>query len=229
MVGVLYLQYVLLALALVVWAAHLWRSVPTLAAALAVVVAAGLLYDNLVLAVGAVLDAGPLLLALNWPRYWLEALVAPLFVPIAANLARRAGAAQLGAHATQWLVGATTLALMLYGLAGLNRLVLMPVSSGGAVRYVATVVEPPVIGLACTFAALVAGVAIWRARGWSWLTWAALVVFVAGGAAAAFGRDAICVVTNTVEMLPLVAMLAWERHLCAEDAAQQGTPVSAGH
>lgn len=213
MVGLLYLQLALLMLTLLVWAAQLRHAVPTVAATLAVPVAAGLLYDNVVLALGAALSAGPLLLSLNWPRYLLEALVAPLFLPLYADLARRAGASRLAARPARLLVTAATLGLAVYGLAGLIGLDLVATVGGGVVRYVEPTPGVPVIGVAITLAAIAAGAAIWRARGWPWLLWVAIAIFVASGASAAFGRDMICAVTNAGELALLSATLACERHL----------------
>lgn len=213
MVGLLYLQLALLMLALLIWAVELSHSAPTVAATLAVPIAAGLLYENVILAVGATLDAGSLLLTLNWPRYLLEALVAPLFVPLYADLARRAGSGWLSTRAARLLVAAATLALVGYGVAGLIGMDLIPTDGGGIVRYVEPAPGVPVIGLAITLVAIAAGAAIWRACGWQWLLWAAIATLVVSGAAAPFGRDVICAVTNAGELLLLAATLACERHL----------------
>jgi hypothetical protein len=213
MIGLLYLQYALLTLALLIWAVQLCHRIPTLAATLSVPVAAGLLYDNVVLALGAILAAGPLLFALNWPRYLLEALAAPLFIPIFADLARRGGASRLAARPARLLVAAITLALMIYGLVGLVGLTLVPVVSGGGVRYVSAEFDAPVIGVAITLAGLLAGAAIWRARGWPWLAIAAIIVLVASGLSAALAPETICPVTNALEIVLMAGALECERRL----------------
>jgi hypothetical protein len=215
MVGLLYLLFALLTLALLIWALQLWRSAPTRAALLGSIIAAGLLYENLVLALGGIMAVGSLLLGLNWARYLLETLVAPLFIPTFADLARRGGATRLGARPARRLVVATILGLMFYGLVGLVDLTLVPVVNGGAARYVPVGGEVPVIGVAITLAALAFGALIWRQRGWPWLALVGIVVFVASGATAAVARDAICLVTNGTEILMMAATLGCERYMRA--------------
>lgn len=163
MAVLLYLQYALLALTLLLWVAQLWRTRLTYIAWLSMLIAAGLLYDHSVLTLGVVVPAGPLLLALNWPRYLLQALMAPLFIPVFADLSRRAGVRLMNARSSSLLVVFTTLTLVGYGLVGFGALELTPVAAGRAVRYVAAAAGPPVIGLAIVIAALAAGAAIWRA------------------------------------------------------------------
>ncbi|NTU80153.1 MAG: hypothetical protein HGA45_12230 [Chloroflexales bacterium] len=80
MTALLSTQYALLALALLFLAAQHCRDGPTPAACVSVPIAVGLCYDNVVLALGGALIAEPLLLALNWPRFLLQALIAPRFL-----------------------------------------------------------------------------------------------------------------------------------------------------
>lgn len=211
MAGLLYLQYALVALALLIGAVWLWHDAPTRAALLAVPIAGALFYDNVILALGPVLGAGPLLLALNWPRYLLVALVAPLFVPLFADLGGRAGVTWLNARPIGLLVAAITLVLAGHELALVRTLTLEPLVSSGAVRYVPVAPGPPLVGLAIVLAALAVGTVIWRARRWPWLALAALAAIIGSGAATALGREAICLVTNAVELVLLAAALAWER------------------
>lgn len=213
MAAILYALYALLALALLFLAVWRCRTAPTPAAGVSIPVALGLLYDNVVLVLGAVLVAGPLLLALNWPRYLLQTLIAPLFLPILADLYRRAGAAGRFARPAWPLALAATLALMGYGLAGLGTLELLPTSGFGITRYVSAATGPPVIGVTVAGVALAAGVATWRACGWPWLAWAALALLIGSGASTALGRDVMCLVTNAGELLLLAAVLACAWHL----------------
>lgn len=213
MAALLYALYALLALALLTLAARRCRTAPTPAAYISVPIALGLLYDNVVLALGAVLVAGPLLLALNWPRYLLQALIAPLFLPIFADVYRRAGAAGRFVRLAWPLAIVATLALMGYGLVGLGALDLVPTSGFGITRYASAATGPPVIGVAIAGAALAAGAAIWRACGWPWLAWAALAMLIGSGASAALGRDILCLVTNAGELLLLAAVPACARYL----------------
>ncbi len=213
MVALLYTEYALLALALLFLAAQRCRDGPTPAACVSIPIAAGLCYDNVVLALGGALLAGPLLLALNWPRYLLQALIAPLFLLSFADVYRRAGAAGLSARAAQRLALAAALALMGYGLAGLGALELVPLSGWGITRYVSASTSPPVIGVAVALAALATGAAIWRVCGWPWLAWTALAMLIGCGASTALGRDGVCLVTNAAELLLLATVLAGTRYL----------------
>jgi len=106
MAALLSTQYALLALALLFLAAQRCRDGLTPAACVSMLIAAGLCYDNVVLALGGALLAGPLLLALNWPRYLLQALIDPLFLLSFADVYRRAcGGPWLAWTALAMLIG----------------------------------------------------------------------------------------------------------------------------
>jgi hypothetical protein len=211
MAGVIHLQYMLLNFILLVWAVWLVRARSSRLAMLAMPLAAGLCYDNAVLALGALLEAGPILLGLNWTRYMLHALFAPLFVLALIDLASRSGAGLLTTRKVRLLIATTLIALIGYGLISLSALTLVPFSSGGAVRYVSATIDPPVIGLALTLIALASGVVIWRVSGWSWIFWAALALLLGSGLTGILGRGSICLVTNALEIVLLGAILACER------------------
>jgi len=227
----MYLLLTLLTLGLLIWALQLWRKAHTLTTALIAPIAAGLLYDNLVLTLGALLAAGSLLLGLNWPRYVFEALVTPLFIPIFADLVRRSGATWLDKRPARLLVAAVTFALMIYGLVGLIGLTLLPVVSFGAVRYVPTASGAHVVSLATTLIGLVAGALIWRDWGWPWLALVAIVMIVASGVVAVLLSAMVGLAMNASEMVLIAATLGCERYLrsTSSDISRGHRPVYSAH
>src|SRR5699024_5006927 len=86
---------VLLAWGLALAARHRWAT----PANIPLLIVAGLVYDNAVLATGRLIGEGPLLEALNLGRFWIHALVTPLLVVFAWHAITRTGA---GWARTRW-------------------------------------------------------------------------------------------------------------------------------
>lgn len=158
-------------------------------------VAAGLAYDNSLIAAGALIGAGPLLEALSWPRFALHAAFTPFIIQAAWQIAGAAGVPwtrRPGAGRFIWLVIA---ALATWGigfdLAGLE---LQPACLGDTLRYTSSTPPPqfcdpgqvslpghgpPVPSIATVIACLLLGIAVWRFAAWPWLSIAAMLMFIA--------------------------------------------------
>jgi hypothetical protein len=164
------------------------RSVPL---GLAALVAAGLVYDNGVVAAGRLIGEGGLLMALNHPRFVIHALLTPLLIVTAVGLARACGAGWARARAVHVLAWCLALGLV-YGLE------LAAAPEGDALRYSAAHTAPPVPAIVTVVALLAAGLATVR-RGGAWM---------AGGAAAMFAASAVHSAPMAIANLGEVAFLA---------------------
>ncbi|GAB3477086.1 hypothetical protein [Nocardiopsis coralliicola] len=149
------------------------------------VVAAGLVYDNGIVALGAAIGEGALLEGLNYPRFVVHALFTPLLVITAVGLARRSGAPWAqgrGVHAAFCAVAA---ALVAYGIgfevAGLE---LVPQTEGDALRYSGAEAAPPVPAAAAILIVIGVGLALVRRGGLALLLGAA-AMFAAAAAPSA--------------------------------------------
>jgi hypothetical protein len=210
---------------LMAWGLRLWRRDHAPGAPIIVMIAAGLIYDNFMIAIGATIGAGDLLAALSWPRFALHAICTP-FTIIAvwqfANAAEFAWARDRRAWAVVWVFVAAMIALGVQtGLIGLQ---IHPACYQGILRYSSAVSEaqlcfagqataaghgPPIPSISTGVFALGIGVVLWRGRGWPWLFVGALIMM---GAAAVptsqFGLGA----SNGGEVLLLTAYAATAAH-----------------
>lgn len=151
-----------------------------------VLVLCGLAYDNLSVGFGSLIGEGDLLLAINYPRFVLHALLTPGMVVVGTAIAARAGAERFQSFGLQrgFLVFAGLLVLVGIGqdVIGLQ---LVPESEAGTLRYVHDhVAAPPIAAILTVVALIVAGIATLRAKGGPALLLGAVVMFVAAGAGA---------------------------------------------
>ncbi len=164
-------------------------------ALLVAMIAAGLVYDNGVIALGTYIGAGSILEALSWPRFALHALLTP-FMMIAATRIAVAGGVRWAATRT-WTIVVWMLVVggIIEGaFAHLIGLQLEPACFNGVLRYTGNLNPaqfcfegqvagegggPPIPSIVGNFLTLIIGFALWRRNDWIWLMAGALVMFVA--------------------------------------------------
>jgi hypothetical protein len=201
--------YAVAYLALLVWGAVLaQRSGWATPANLPMLVVAGLVYDNTVLAAGQLIGEGPLLEGLSFARFWLHALLTPLLVVFAWYSMKRAGARwtlTTAAAAAAVLVAVALIILELAtGVAGLS---IAPSEEYGVLSYGNTETGggPPLMVLLVSVVLLVAAFTVWRKQGWIWFL-AGTVLMVAGSAVPIPVESGA--VTNAFELILLTSIIA---------------------
>lgn len=189
--------YVLAHLAILVWAVYLARVHKAPGAWLVAMIAAGLVYDNLIISLGATIGMGSLLQTLSWPRFAMHALLTP-FMMIAVTQIAAAGGIRW-AETTQWkvFVWLLVVAMILFGaLEHLVGLETVPACFDGILRYTTNLYPshfcfdgqeavqgsgPPIPSIIGNVITLVIGFSLWRHTGWVWLMAGALLMFAAAG------------------------------------------------
>ncbi|MDX9992608.1 MAG: hypothetical protein RBS68_11255 [Anaerolineales bacterium] len=145
------------------------------------VVLIGLLYDNAIIALGAIIGEGWFLHTLSVGRYIGHAFGTPLLLIFAFGVARRAGlgwAQAKTAHALLCLF--TTLLIGIGVFNDIVRLELTPRPLLDILRYVNIAPKgPPIPSIATILGLLVMSAALWRSTGWAWLAVGALFMFIA--------------------------------------------------
>ncbi|WP_156225604.1 hypothetical protein [Pseudactinotalea suaedae] len=205
---VLFGAYAVAYLVLLVWVLTLAsRSGWPRSANLPLLVVAGLVYDNAVIAGGRLLGEGPLLEALSVGRFWIHAFVTPLLVLWAWDSLRRAGVAWARTR-----VAATVAALVVVGLVVVEIVtVLMDLQLGsgevhGVLSYSSAGSSgPPVMPLVVAAGLVVAGVGLWRRQRWPWLLLGALAMSVGSAVEIPVPSAAV---TNAFELILLTAIVA---------------------
>lgn len=173
----IYSTYTLAHTATLVWAVSLFVRSPHLGFALVILVLAGLVYDNLIIAIGDRIGQSTLLETLNKGRYWCHGLLSPLLLVFAVqvlHLARMQWDQPLWSDRLTWA--------LILGLIGIEvqtrmlKLNLKPIVFGGTLRY--KEVEPskeiPVILVIVLVGAI--GAIIWQPLHWSWMFLGAVVM-----------------------------------------------------
>lgn len=221
--SMLFAGFALAYLALFAWGVvaasrHGWAT----PANLPLLVIAALVYDNGVLALGAVIGHGPLLAQLSLVRFALHALFTPLLVAWALHALARAGFAWARSQAYAAAAVVVTVALVaLEWATGVRGLFLEPRDEFGAVSYTdaAPASGPPVMVLLVVLVLLVAGLLLWRRQGWPWLVAGALVMTIGSAVELPLPSRAV---TNAFELVLLVSVIATkvfqDRRAAASDA-----------
>ncbi|MFD6099265.1 hypothetical protein ACFVWN_28680 [Nocardiopsis flavescens] len=180
MVSLVFAVFALVHLCLTAWLVRLALTRRSPFVWIAALVAAGLVYDNGIVALGSTLGEGPLLHALNLPRFFVHALVTPLLVVFAHGAARDAGLGWARHRAAGAVFAGAAVLLIAYGvvfeLAGLS---LVAGSEGDALRYSAADPSPPVPSIAAILVLVGVGLALAVSRREPWMLAGAAVMFLA--------------------------------------------------
>jgi hypothetical protein len=144
----------------------------------------GLVYDNLIIALGSFIGEGDFLKTLNAGRYAGHAFGTPLLTIFAFGIARRAGVGWAQGKTAHILACVFTTALIGLGVyEDIIRLDLAPRVMFDTFRYTNMAVKGPPIPPILTILMLIAlGISIWRKSGWKWLALGAIFMFIAAAA-----------------------------------------------
>ncbi len=126
---------------LVIWLVRIYRQTGLLAAAVLIIPQAGLVWDNGVVAAGALVGIGDTLKALSWPRFWVHWVFGTWLIIACGSALRLAGVRWAQTRAGMLVFCLLTVALMAYDLPHFFRDELYPVCEKGLVRY-STFVAP---------------------------------------------------------------------------------------
>ncbi|MCW4386476.1 hypothetical protein OH146_11900 [Salinibacterium sp. SYSU T00001] len=180
-------------------------------AAIPLLVVAGLLFDNAVIASGRWIGEGPLLESLNFARFWIHAIVTPLLVIWAWDACRRAGAKWARTRVAGVIAVVVTFALMVLEyvtvLAGLS---IEPGTEYGVLSYSSTeAAGPPLMVLFVAAALFGAGIVVWVAQKWPVLFIGTLIMVIGMAAPIPVESGAV---TNAFELVLLVSILWTTAH-----------------
>ena len=158
-----------------------------------------LTFDNGMIAYGANIGPGDLLISLSKPRFFMHAAFTPFLIFVAWTLADRAGLEFTRKRSLYLAMWALTLGMAAWGiyvdLAG--GLQLQVACLGDTLRYTTSAPPPqfcspdqvslpghgpPIPSIAVVVVGTVIGALLWRGAGWPWLMLTSLFMFAASGA-----------------------------------------------
>lgn len=217
---VAYFVYAAAQAALAVWAFILWRADRSVGALALLMPIATVWYDNLIIAAGSWIGAGPVLEALTVPRFAGHALFTPAWIVAAVALAVRAGAfagrQRVAAIASYVLYGT----MVVVGL--LNEVVFFRgelVIEGDVTYYtnVGRLFTPPPPSLTMLVVVLICGaLVLWHTR-WPWMLLGALPV---PASQALSGDGAALLFINSGEVIMSASLVATLAFIRRREAAQ---------
>lgn len=160
-------------------------------------VSLGLVYDNGVLSLGHLWGPGPTLEAISWPRFALHAALTPFLMLAAWQVARAAGLSWAFNQRATLVLGILVVVMAAWGIFfDLVGLELQTACIGDNLRYTSSAPPsqlcspldeplpghgPPIPSIMVVLVAIAVGIGLWRARGWPWMTLAAVAMFIAAG------------------------------------------------
>lgn len=206
---VLFAGFALAYLALLAWGARpALRRGHLSPADLPLLVLAGLVYDNAVIAAGSLIGAGPVLETLSLGRFWIHALITPVLVAWGLHTLRRAGFPW--AQTRGYQLGGTLAVLALVALELLTEvrgLRIVPGWEYGVLSYsnAAPASGPPLMVLIVALVLIVAGVLLWRRQGWPWLAAGAIAMTLGSAIPLPLPSGAV---TNAFELALLLSVTA---------------------
>jgi hypothetical protein len=151
---------------------------------LLLLVLTGLVYDVFIIALGRFVGEGNVLKALNAGRFIIHALVTPAMIIFGFGVLRKAGVGWAQSRTTHLVVCVfVTLLIALGAYSDIFRLDLQARVVADTLRYVneGGIKGPPIPAVLSILFLIAAGISLWRKTGWQWLTWGAVVMFIAAG------------------------------------------------
>jgi hypothetical protein len=214
-----YVVFALAQLGLAAWAVSLFlkrRSLGSFTVALPIAL---LVWDNAIVALGATIGDGPLLIALSWPRFIGHALLTPIWILTGFEYARRVGVDRLkgrGSRIAEWVIYVAMAALGF--LKSVILLRFEPVTQGDIFYYTngGGFKGPPIPALVMVIILIAAGVLVWRRTRWPWMVAGGVAMFIAAAVPISLVGF---IVGNAGEVTLSLALVATERFLQSREAA----------
>ena len=176
----LYTTYTILHLCLLIWGLQIWVRTRSLSVLITVAVTFGLIYDNLVLALGSFLAPGDFLYFISLPRFVLHQLFLPWIIYASFLYVRMAGVDwAVAAGRSKWIIWLSFFVMIMGIITRIVPLKLEPVAMDGINRYVfAAAKGPPIVSVVAIGFAAIMGFFLWRKLGWVWVFLTSVLVFV---------------------------------------------------
>lgn len=167
----------------------------------------GLVYDNLVLAMGSVIGKGSFLDGLNEMRYWFHAFFTPLLILFSWAAIRKTRIDWLKGQAGFVLAGVFTLAMIIAELIqNTLGLKLESAQKYGVLSYESAGSQgPPIMIIGVTVALLLAGIILWKKLKWKWMAFGVILMGIGSAVPIPLESDAA---TNGFELILLISLWA---------------------
>ena len=173
--------------------------------AVATAVILGLVYDNIIIAIGRFIGEGALLSQLSIVRFVIHGLLTPLMIMFAWRMGQGFGLSWGEKPAVYWgFAGLTAVMVALGSYTEIITLTLKPIWDGDILRYThADPSGPPIPSIVVIVVAIVVGAFLWRQKKWWVMCVGAILMFIFAGAGAS-----ILLLSNIGEVI-YVGSIVW--------------------
>jgi hypothetical protein len=189
--GLFYLQTAV-QIALLIWLLRIRARTGAAAATVLLIPQLGLVYDNLIVALGSTIGLGSTLQMLSWPRFWIHWLFGCWLIIGAGSILRLADFRWAQARAAMATFCLITVGLMAYDLPHFWSSQLYPVCEKGLVRYSTAVAaekfclpdqvsvksEFPLAAISTCVVVIIVGIELLRRRRFPWMLVGGVLMFI---------------------------------------------------
>jgi hypothetical protein len=179
MLTLYYIAVATIQIVLFTWMFRLWRKSGTVYPLFPLIIIAGIVYDNLIIGLGAYIGEGELLKMLNVPRFAIHAFFTPLLMIFGFGVARRCGVGF--AQSRNWHMAIcifTTLMVLLGIYEELVKMNLVPIAEDGTLRYKTLPSAPPIPAIVTIIVAIILGIFVWIKTKKPWYFLGSLGMFI---------------------------------------------------
>lgn len=208
---IIYPIYALVSVILFVWGLAIFGRIRLVSIGLALLIIAGMIYDNVIISISGLLGAGSLLESLSFIRYIVQSITMPLIIAITFTVARQAGLGWAKNTLLRYGAWVITAALIVYGLVNnFAGLLPDPINLDGNLRYLAVKSTLPVLLGVSTVLVAIMGALIWRATKSPWIFIAAMLGLLSS---AVPGRSMHFILGTATQILLVGSLLATAQSL----------------
>ncbi|WP_079507738.1 hypothetical protein [Mesobacillus jeotgali] len=173
----------------------------------------GLIYDNLVLALGSLIGEGTFLKTMNLLRFWFHALFTPLLILFSwAAASKTTDISWIKGRGGLLFAAFLTIAMIISELVqNTLGIKLVPDRSNGVLSYDSAASHgPPIMIIGVTVTLLIAGFILWIKRKWKWMAIGVILMGIGSAVPLPLESDAA---TNGFELILLLSLWATNDYL----------------
>jgi hypothetical protein len=210
MAAIFFPIYTLFNLGLMIWSVSLFKeqSQASISILILILVLFGMIYDNLIISIGRLIDEGALLELLSRLRFLLHNLFVPLLVVCTAKLISQSGISWASNPLFDYGTWLIAIGLILYGLiCELQCQELILINFSGTLRYKSQNVGIPISTILTSLIVAIAGGIIWHEIQLPWMFIGTVVMIFGNGLATAAYRPLI---GSAVDLLFILGLLVTE-------------------
>ncbi len=209
MAAILFPIYTLVNLGLIIWSISLFKEQSQASNILILIlVLFGMIYDNLIISIGRLINEGALLELLSRLRFLFHNLFVPLLVVTTAKLISKSGISWANHQSFEYITWFIAIGLILYGLISeLQTQELIPINFSGTLRYKSQSVGIPIATILTSLIIAVAGGFIWYKIQLPWMFIGTIVMIFGNGLSTTTYRPLI---GSAVDVLFMIGILMTE-------------------